>query len=70
MALASVDKDRCKACGLCVSICPKKAISIDNAMITRYGSGSAVISDESIGCGSCFVVCPDIAITVRKEDNK
>lgn len=69
MASASVDTDRCKACGLCVSICPKKAITIDKTMITRYGNGSAVISDECIGCGACFVVCPDIAITVRKGDN-
>lgn len=70
MTPASVDINRCKACGLCVSICPKKAISIDSSLESRYGTGCAVISDECIGCGSCFIVCPDIAITVRKEDKK
>lgn len=70
MSQASVDKDRCKACGLCVSICPKKAITIDKDIIARYGMGCAVVSEECIGCGSCYVVCPDIAITVRKEVKK
>ena len=69
MIPASVDINRCKACGLCVSVCPKKVISIDTALITRSGMGSAVISEGCIGCGSCYIVCPDIAITIRKEVN-
>lgn len=69
MLKAIVNKNRCKACGLCTGVCPKKIISIDSRIITPYGKGCAVISAGCIGCKNCVTVCPDIAITILKEVN-
>lgn len=65
----SVDKSKCKACGLCVSVCPKGIICINPDEITVYGKGIAKVGKGCVGCGSCYMVCPDIAITIRKDDD-
>lgn len=64
----SVDKSKCKACGLCANVCPKGIIYINPDEITAYGKGIADIGNGCIGCGSCYMVCPDIAITIRRDD--
>lgn len=61
------DKDRCKGCGLCKSVCPKGIIKIDTSVRTKYGKGLAVFGDGCVGCKSCTVICPDIAITISKD---
>ena len=33
MPKVSFRQDRCKGCGLCVSVCPKKIIAIDSAVL-------------------------------------
>lgn len=44
----------CSSCGLCVSICPQKAIEIrDKASIHQ---------ENSLRCGSCLSICPMNAI--------
>lgn len=68
MTCVLVDENRCKACGLCVSVCPKNVISIDKTVITKYGKGCASVSEGCIGCGTCYLVCPDIAISVGKGE--
>ena len=65
-----IDKNKCKACGLCAAVCPKGIIHIDLDEITAYGRGCASVKGECIGCGSCYTVCPDIAITIGKDDDK
>lgn len=50
---------RCKQCGLCVAVCPKKAISF-SLEINTAGYLFTVIDDEAcIACGICYTTCPD-----------
>ncbi|HEC31404.1 MAG TPA: NADH-quinone oxidoreductase subunit F, partial [Deltaproteobacteria bacterium] len=48
-----IDPEKCKACGMCVKVCPVDAIS--------GGKGLVHIIDQEkcVKCGSCFTVCPD-----------
>ena len=68
MAKMTVDHSRCKGCGLCVDVCPKKIIVILKDVRTAKGYNPAECSDQSkcIGCGFCFEMCPDCAIRVEK----
>lgn len=70
MISVSIDKNKCKACGLCAAVCPKGIIHINPDEITAYGKGCAVVKGECIGCTSCYTVCPDIAITIEREDGE
>jgi 2-oxoglutarate ferredoxin oxidoreductase subunit delta len=31
----SIDSDRCKGCGLCVTVCPKNVLEISNEVNTK-----------------------------------
>lgn len=67
--LASVDLKQCVACGSCVKVCPKGAITVPKGIY-------AVVDEEKcIGCGLCAKVCPASIIRIitlepeLKEDN-
>lgn len=64
----SFDKDRCKGCELCISVCPKKILALDSAANAK-GYRPAGCTDESscIGCASCAKMCPDSIITITKD---
>lgn len=53
-----IDRDKCIACGLCVSICPYKAIE----MVERKAQS---VPASCKGCGLCAASCPERAITMR-----
>ena len=61
--------DRCKGCGLCVTVCPKKIISLSNPTLNKKGYHPAEITDMSkcIACAMCATMCPDTVIKVEKE---
>jgi len=66
---ARVLAERCKACGLCISVCPQKAISYNQKKFNDKGVKPAVVDKEKcIGCGQCYLICPDIAIEMVEED--
>lgn len=62
-------KERCKGCGHCIEVCPKKIISFSDTLNNR-GYYPAYIAEEKmkdcIGCASCGKMCPDLVITVEK----
>ena len=62
------EKDLCKGCGLCVSVCPKNVLELDLNTINAkgYSPSSAVRADDCIACGNCAITCPDSVISVYK----
>ncbi|MGI6696816.1 MAG: 4Fe-4S dicluster domain-containing protein [Christensenellales bacterium] len=71
-AKVTFNLDRCKGCGLCVSVCPKSILWLDKAVTNVKGYHPAGISDRSqcIACGNCAKICPDSVITVEKLDEE
>lgn len=61
-------EDLCKGCGLCVCVCPKKIISLDNTTLNKKGYHPAGITepDKCIACAFCATICPDVVIKVEK----
>ena len=35
MAKVTINQDRCKGCGLCVSVCPKKVLALDTGKLNE-----------------------------------
>jgi len=63
-----IDETRCKGCGLCTIACPKKLVSLSDAL-NSLGVAVALFSghEKCTGCSLCAVMCPDVAISVFKE---
>ena len=68
MARVLVNEDRCKGCGLCTTVCPKKIMELDKSAINikGYHPAKCVDMDQCIGCAFCATICPDVCITVEK----
>ena len=65
-----VNTSRCKACDVCVSMCPAGVLAMVPAPNSILGSMIEVVEpDACIGCKDCELHCPDFAIYVadRKE---
>jgi len=68
MARVTIDEQRCKGCGLCVSVCPKKILELSSGTLNVKGYRPVAIvdMDACIGCCSCARMCPDCVIEVEK----
>jgi len=68
-----VDAELCKGCGLCISFCPKDALSFAS-QLNQQGYNPVTFSSEKDcnGCKRCQIMCPDLAIYVvgKKNDGK
>jgi ferredoxin len=58
---ASADKKVCVACGSCVLVCPKQAITVVK------GCYANVDKDLCVGCGRCAGICPAGCISVKER---
>jgi 2-oxoglutarate ferredoxin oxidoreductase subunit delta len=59
----TVNKSWCKGCSLCVGICPKKVLELDD-----HVKSEPARPNDCIGCHQCDNVCPDFAITVKESE--
>ena len=57
--LATVDKTRCVACGVCKNTRPLGAVKV------RRGCYAAVEAERCVGCGKCAKLCPVGCIEVK-----
>lgn len=61
----TIDKERCKGCDLCVSVCPSGLLTMSkdlNKKGARYVTLTA--PDKCTGCGLCYTVCPECCIEI------
>lgn len=68
----SFNQDRCKGCGLCVSVCPVKILDFDTKAVNKRGYIPAFVKepDKCIACVNCAIMCPDLVITVKLIDGE
>ena len=65
-----IDQERCKECGLCVSVCPKKILAFSNDF-NQGGFHPVQVTDaeKCIKCGFCVLMCPDLALELKEVSN-
>lgn len=59
---AKVSIPECVACGCCIKVCPKNAISIPKGIYAEINS------ELCVGCGKCAKECPASVITVEVSE--
>jgi 2-oxoglutarate ferredoxin oxidoreductase subunit delta len=65
-----IERDRCKGCSLCSTVCPQDVIRIAGEVLNAGGYHPAVLIDpdgKCTGCAICAAICPDACITVYRE---
>lgn len=64
-----VNEKRCKACDVCVTVCPAGVLGMVPEPHSTLGAMVKVIHPESCtGCNSCELQCPDFAIFVASKE--
>ena len=63
-----VNTDNCKACDICVSVCPSGVLGMRYEVTSTLGAMISVDHPEAcIGCSECELSCPDFAIFVAER---
>ncbi len=63
-----VNKHNCKACDVCVSVCPAGVLAMVYDPTSTLGANISIeYPDSCIGCNECELVCPDFAIYVADK---
>jgi 2-oxoglutarate ferredoxin oxidoreductase subunit delta len=60
-----LDLELCKACGICIEVCPEKVFDRD-----KLGYPVLARPDDCSQCLICELHCPDFAIEVRRRAKK
>lgn len=63
-----VNKNNCKACDVCVSVCPSGVLGMVYDSSSTLGAMISIEHPEAcIGCMDCELSCPDFAIYVAEK---
>ena len=60
-----LDLELCKACGVCIELCPEKVFDRD-----KLGYPVLARPEDCSQCLLCELHCPDFAIEVRRRERK
>lgn len=60
-----INRDWCKGCGICVALCPKKVLDLDQSE-----KAVAVRLEDCICCRLCEIRCPDLAIDLVVDEGE
>ncbi len=63
-----IDRDRCKACGLCIDVCNRHLLALSEELNAKGYHPIAIHNlEECTACGLCGIICPEGSIAVYKE---
>jgi 2-oxoglutarate ferredoxin oxidoreductase subunit delta len=69
----TIDRELCKGCYLCVSVCPNHLIAVSDKLNQKgyYPAQFSKTNDDNkdgncTGCATCAIICPDVAIEVYR----
>ena len=64
----TINLERCKGCGLCITVCTKKGIVVSKTF-NKNGYRPVEKNDaECTGCAVCALICPDAVIEVFRDN--
>lgn len=65
-----IKPERCKGCELCIAVCPKDVLGIDEVEVNVLGYHTASVKNLNacIGCIGCGLMCPEGAIAIYREE--
>ena len=62
-----IDQVLCKACELCITVCPEEAIRLSAGLNDKGYHPAEFCKDSCKGCALCAVMCPEVVIEVFRE---
>ena len=63
-----INMERCKGCGLCITVCPKKNIAIALESNKNGYFPAQARNIECTACTRCAIVCPEGIIEVLLDE--
>jgi len=64
-----INSDWCKGCYICVGVCPRHVLAVDQEVFQRGFHPVAVARPEDCtACLQCELLCPDLAIAVEETE--
>ncbi|MDH7487928.1 MAG: 2-oxoacid:acceptor oxidoreductase subunit alpha [Anaerolineae bacterium] len=65
----AINRDWCKGCYICVNVCPRHVLEIDQESFDHgFHPVVAARPDDCTVCRQCELLCPDLAISVSGEE--